>query len=62
MLAQHPAMAEIAAFGVADACDGEIRAAALRLRYVVPSIELAAFRAARVARFKIPATWYRAAA
>jgi fatty-acyl-CoA synthase len=58
VLAQHPAVAEVAVFGIADAYYGEIPAAALRLRHAVPTSDLAAFCAARIARFKVPAVWF----
>jgi acyl-CoA synthetase (AMP-forming)/AMP-acid ligase II len=58
VLAQHPAVAEVAVFGIADSYYGEIPAAALRLRHPVPTTALVSFCAARIARFKVPVAWY----
>jgi acyl-CoA synthetase (AMP-forming)/AMP-acid ligase II len=54
VLAQHPAVAEIAVFGLPDAYYGEIVAAAVRLRDAVTAAALAEFCGARIARFKAP--------
>ncbi len=59
LLQEHPAVAAIAVFGQADAYYGEIVAAAVRLKAVTTAAELAAFAAARIARFKVPARFYR---
>lgn len=58
-LGQHPAVAEAAVFGVPDAYYGEIVGAALRVREPVSGADLAAHCAARIARFKVPARWFR---
>lgn len=61
VLAQHPAVAGVAVFGVPDAYYGEIVAAAVRLRKEVAAADFAAFCAARIARFKVPAQFFRVA-
>jgi fatty-acyl-CoA synthase len=61
VLAQHPAVAGVAVFGVPDTYYGEIVAAAVRLREGVAAAELAGFCAARIARFKVPAQFFRIA-
>ena len=60
VLQEHPAIAGVAVFGVADAYYGEIVAAAVRLAQPVDAAALQAFCAARIARFKVPARFYRA--
>ncbi|MEZ5925709.1 MAG: AMP-binding protein [Hyphomicrobiaceae bacterium] len=59
LYAQHPAIAEIAVFGEPDEYYGETVAAAVRLRTDVAATELVAFAADRIARFKVPARFYR---
>lgn len=58
-LVQHPAVAEAAVFALPDAYYGEIVGAALRLRAPVAGADLAAHCGARIARFKVPARWFR---
>ena len=59
LLAQHPAVAECAAFGVADATWGEVVAAAVVLQpgLSVSESELQAHLAAKLARYKLPRRW-----
>jgi fatty-acyl-CoA synthase len=59
LLAQHPAVAECAAFGVADVTWGEVVAAAVVLQpgLSVSESELQAHLAARLARYKLPRRW-----
>jgi fatty-acyl-CoA synthase len=57
----HPAVAQVAVFGLSDAYYGEIVAAALGLKSPVTAEELAGFCAARVAGFKVPARFFRVA-
>ena len=59
VLAQHPAVAEASVFGVADVFYGEVPAAAIRMRAEASPAALADFCAERIARFKVPARWYR---
>lgn len=60
VLARHPAVAEVAVFGMRDAYYGEIVAAALRPRTAAEGLStaLAAYCAARIARFKVPVRWF----
>jgi len=62
-LAQHPAVAECAAFGLPDARWGEIVAVAVVLHAgrQATEEELAAFLQERLARFKLPRRWFRLA-
>ncbi|MDP3672955.1 MAG: AMP-binding protein [Telluria sp.] len=59
LLAEHPAIAECAAFGVPDGEWGEVVAAAIVLRpgQSVSEQELASYLAGRLARFKQPRRW-----
>ncbi|TWO70967.1 long-chain fatty acid--CoA ligase [Caenimonas sedimenti] len=60
-LASHPAVAECAAFGLADARWGEMVAAAVVLHAgaAASDEELLAHLQARLARFKLPRRWFR---
>ena len=58
-LRAHPAVTEIAVFGVADDYYGEIVAAAVTPNGPVTAAELGAFCDGRIARFKIPARYFR---
>jgi fatty-acyl-CoA synthase len=60
LLAQHPAVAECAAFAVADARWGEAVAVAIVLAPQADASEeeLAAFLQQRLARFKLPRRWF----
>jgi fatty-acyl-CoA synthase len=59
LLAEHPAVAECAAFGLADAEWGEVVAVAVVLKpgLAATEQELHAHLAARLARFKLPRRW-----
>ena len=59
MLRPHSAISDIAVFGVADAYYGEIVAAAVSLNQDVTPQELARYCDGRIARFKVPANFYR---
>jgi acyl-CoA synthetase (AMP-forming)/AMP-acid ligase II len=59
LLQSHPAVAAIAVFGVPDAYYGETVAAALRLKAPATAEELRSFCAARIARYKVPAMFFR---
>jgi fatty-acyl-CoA synthase len=59
VLQQHEAVAAIAIFGMADDYYGETVAAAVRLNAEADSKELQTYCAARIAKFKVPATIYR---
>lgn len=61
VLATHPAIAESAVFGVADAYYGEIVAAAVRLKGLTTAADLVAFLGERIARFKLPAVVFTVA-
>jgi len=60
VLAQHPAVAECAAFGLPDARWGEVVAVAVVLQPQAQATEemLAAYLAGRIARFKVPRRWF----
>ena len=55
----HPAVSDIAVFGVADEYYGEVAAAAVSLRQDVSASELARYCDGRIARFKVPARFYQ---
>ena len=57
VLIQHPAVGEVAVFAAKDSYYGEVPVAAIRLDAPVTSAELAEFCHARIARFKVPATF-----
>lgn len=59
ILRLHPAVAELAVFGVADDYYGEIVAVAVTLNEDVSAKDLLAFCEGRIAKFKIPAIFYR---
>jgi fatty-acyl-CoA synthase len=61
VLARHPAVAEVQVFAVADPYYGEIVAAAIRPAGPLAAADLAAFCAERIARFKVPARFFRVA-
>jgi fatty-acyl-CoA synthase len=61
LLRAHPAIAEIAVFGLPDEYYGEIVAAALRPVQATDAAALAAFCKGRIAGFKIPARFFRVA-
>ncbi|HSH88842.1 MAG TPA: AMP-binding protein [Ramlibacter sp.] len=60
VLAEHPSVAECAAFGLPDATWGEIVAAAIVLKPgpSIPEEVLREHLAARLARFKLPRRWF----
>jgi acyl-CoA synthetase (AMP-forming)/AMP-acid ligase II len=58
-LRRHPAVEEVAVFGIADAYYGEIVAAAVRPRRSVPVSSLVEHCRSHIAGFKVPASWYR---
>jgi fatty-acyl-CoA synthase len=58
VLLNHPAVAEVAVFGLPDEYYGEIVAAALRLNASADPASLSAFCESRIARFKTPARWF----
>ncbi len=57
-LHEHPAVAAVAVVGLPDADLGEIVGAIVQLRAAADTAELAAFAAARLARFEVPARWW----
>ncbi len=57
-LRTHPAVMEVAVFGVSDRYYGEVVAAAVKLREPVDAAALAVHCAASIAKFKVPACWY----
>jgi acyl-CoA synthetase (AMP-forming)/AMP-acid ligase II len=59
LLSTHPAVVQSAVFGVADTYYGEKVAAAIRLSGSATAKQLTAFCSDRIARFKIPAIYYR---
>ena len=59
LLRAHPAVTEIAVFGMADDYYGEIVAAAVDADAAVSAAELGTFSDGRIARFKIPARFFR---
>jgi acyl-CoA synthetase (AMP-forming)/AMP-acid ligase II len=59
LLRGHPAVGEIAVFGLPDAYYGETVAAAVRLRAEADAASLAAYCNGRIAKFKIPAQFFR---
>jgi acyl-CoA synthetase (AMP-forming)/AMP-acid ligase II len=59
LLQTHPAVETVAVFGVPDAYYGEAVAAAIQLREPVSTAMLQDYCAARIARFKVPAIFYR---
>ncbi len=62
LLRRHPGVGEIAVFGLPDAYYGETVAAAVQLNGEADAAALAAFCAGRIAKFKIPAQFFRVAA
>jgi fatty-acyl-CoA synthase len=61
VLARQPSVAEVAVFAVADPYYGEAVAAAIRLAEAATAADLVAFCRERIARFKVPAHWFRVA-
>ncbi|MEX2647768.1 MAG: AMP-binding protein [Alphaproteobacteria bacterium] len=59
VLLRHPAVENVAVFAVKDGYYGEAVAGAFRLKGEASAAELAAFCAQRIARFKVPARFYR---
>ncbi|MBI5278771.1 MAG: AMP-binding protein [Burkholderiales bacterium] len=57
-LAEHPSVAECAAFGIADAQWGEVVAVAVVRKAPVAEAELREHLAQRIARFKQPRRWF----
>jgi len=57
-LRTHPAVLEIAVFGLPDRYYGEVVAAAVQLREPVDAAALAEHCAAAIAKFKVPARWF----
>ncbi len=57
-LRRHPAVLEVAVFGVSDRYYGEAVAAAVQLREPVAAAVLAEHCAAAIAKFKVPASWF----
>src|SRR5262249_48558026 len=62
LLRGHPSVSEIAVFGLPDPYYGEIVAAAVRLQDKTDAAALAAFCNGRIAKFKIPAQFFRVSA
>ena len=64
LLAEHPAIAECAAFGMPDERWGEVVVAAIVLKpgQAVSEQELGSHLAGRLARYKLPRRWLRLAA
>ena len=60
VLQQHPAVAEVAVFGVADDYYGEIVAAAVKFADTVAASDLQALCSGRIAKFKVPVIFYKA--
>jgi long-chain acyl-CoA synthetase len=58
VLHEHPAVAAVAVVGLPDADLGETVGAIVQLRAAADTAELAAFAAARLARFEVPARWW----
>jgi fatty-acyl-CoA synthase len=61
LLLSHPAVAEVAVFGVPDTYYGEAVAAAIRLAAPASAADLQAHCHGRIARFKLPSVLYRLA-
>lgn len=59
LLREHPAVAEVAVFGLPDTYYGETVAAAVALRSPALAVDLKAFLAGKVAAFKHPVRYYR---
>ena len=59
ILQQHDAVAEVAVFAVPDDYYGEIVGAAVKLNRDIPAHELKALCDGRIAKFKVPAMFYR---
>jgi acyl-CoA synthetase (AMP-forming)/AMP-acid ligase II len=59
VLSQHPAVAEVAVFGLRDAFYGEVVAAAVRCKEATRAAHLARFCNERLAKFKVPTAYYR---
>ena len=62
LLRDHPAVSEIAVFGLPDTYYGETVAAAVRLHLQTDAASLAAFCNGRIAKFKIPVQFFRVTA
>lgn len=58
VLQEHPAVAGVAVFGVADDYYGEVVAAAVKLRATVAASDLRIMCQARIAGFKVPAMFF----
>jgi fatty-acyl-CoA synthase len=58
VLQAHPAVAEVAVFGIPDDYYGEIVAAAVRIAQPVEAAALAGLCQAQIARFKTPVRWF----
>jgi acyl-CoA synthetase (AMP-forming)/AMP-acid ligase II len=59
VLQTHEAVVQVAVFGVADDYYGEIVAAAVKTSAALTANDLAALCAGRIAKFKVPAVFYR---
>ncbi|WP_218961055.1 AMP-binding protein [Neopusillimonas maritima] len=59
LLRQHPAVVEIAVFGVPDRYYGEVVAAAVQLRSSATAADLQAFCHGKIAKFKHPVKFYQ---
>lgn len=57
-LREHPAIDEIAVFGLPDEYYGERVGAAVRLHDAIGTSELVAYGKERIAAFKVPVTWF----
>ncbi len=58
-LQEHDIVEAVAVFGVKDEYYGEVVAAAVKLRHGITAAELTASFAGRIAKFKLPAKFYR---
>jgi acyl-CoA synthetase (AMP-forming)/AMP-acid ligase II len=57
-LRQHPAVEEIAVFGLKDRYYGEVVAAAVKLKGAADADQLSRFCGDAIAKFKVPSRWF----